>query len=310
MELCEVFDRLWPLYCKDIGFDQALAAEAAAAVAGDAKSIEELLMCAFERSEASLNLRGVSLAVLLLEKLDEAGLEVKGPAREALATLRDPEVLEDITLDVPRAPQFLSEVEASLGLDSSQPRRLRILAVRNGFAPDSACARALRDVADLRIPGSAYVAETGNEDAQGRGEQETVEVLREHLRGRPVDLVIARSRGCRLLSEHLVGDGIAGEASWRGPVLALSPADPRYAEALWASPASAVLVAACGADVVDLQGSHAVLTLEDVERLGGLAAKPGRSFVYQQERQDWADELPTLIRDAVGHAADALPEPA
>merc|ERR1719327_1938103 len=140
-----------------------------------------------------------------------------------------------------------------LGLGGGR-RRLHVLAIRNGFAPESASARALRDAVDLRVPGSPYIAETGNEDAQGRGEQEMAQLLRAHVRAWPVDLVLAQSRGCRLVLEQLVG---GDDPCWRGPVLALSPA-------------------------VELGGAHPVLQRDDAERLrAAAAAHPARrTFVF------------------------------
>jgi len=296
MALQSAFDELWPLYRTDLGFDDALLARASSIGSCSVQDVEGLLLAAIERSDASMNVRGVSAAALLLEALP-AELNMCEVVAEVLTRLRKPEVFEDLKLDLPRLQDDLSEVETVLSLNG-KTRRLRVLVVRDGFSPDTPTARALHEVAEVRIPGSSYVAETGNEDEQGRGEHEVVESLRSHLQSRPVDLVVAQSRGCRLVAEHLVG---GTSPCWAGPVLALSPAG-QWGRVLMESPASAVLVAASGNDVIELSGHHAVLELADIEELRQTVSnKNGRSLVFDEQRHqlDWGETIGKLLHEAI-----------
>lgn len=225
----------------------------------------------------------------------------------ALARLREPEMLADLAEDCPRAPKLLAELSSSLQLalgrvseDVAPPPRIRVLAVRNGFDPASPAARALRDACDLRVPGSPYIAETGNEDVGGKGEEEMVDLLRLHLRTQPVDLVVAQSRGCRLLVQHIIG---GDDPCWAGPVLALSPAG-EWGAALASSEVyeGRMLIAFSGRDMIELGGAHPVLTRSDVDAISlavdASQAQGARRLCYEEERRGgWAESVVAMALD-------------
>lgn len=298
MVLNALFDILWPRYRSDIAFDDSLNENADVLAAPlRVEDVEELLLYALDKHCAETGASGTALAALMLQKAMNTS-ETRAVVMEAVERLRDPEVLEDLALDCPKAPQVLSDMAASLQLKDKTPRRLRILAIRNGFGPACPAAKALRQTCDLRVPGSPYVAETGNEDAGGRGEQETLAILRQHLQTHSVDLVVAQSRGCRLLVQHIIG----GETPcWSGPVLALSPAGEWGLALAAGSHRGSLLIAASGDDLVELGGSHAVLQRGDIESMASAISAHGalREFLYEEDRRGgWADSIVKLVQHA------------
>jgi len=298
MALQAAFDRLWLCYCSDIRLDDAVEVELNAfsePLSGE--DVEALLRQALDKSCSEVAARGTELAVLMLRQLELRSLSTPGAVVTAIAKLQEPENLEDLTLDCPQAPQLLADMIASFDA-KSVPRRLRVLAVRNGFSPGSAAAKAVRRVAELRMPGSPHIAETGNEDAGGKGEQETIDIIRQHLQKHEVDLVIAQSRGCRLLAEHIVG---GSSPCWSGPVLALSPAG-EWGLALTAAHSGRLLIAASGNDLIELGGAHPVIQRSDVEAMAvAVALRPAtQDMIFEEERRcGWDDAVVPLLHQAV-----------
>jgi len=298
MALESAFDRLWPIYCSDLDFDGTLEAELAVAPAEmTADSVEALVVHALDRQCSEGNVHGVSLAAILLTRLAGSAAD-QGAVAGALARLCDPDVLEDLKLDCPAVEDHLALLESALGRG---PRRLRVLAVRNGLSPTSETVRALRGAVDLRIPGSPHIAATGNEDAQGKGEREMADILRQHLQRHAVDLVLVQSRGCRLVVEYLIS---GARPYWSGPVLALSPAgDAGRALAASLHPGS-VLLAASSNDLPG--GTHPVLQHSDITAMASAAAmQPARRELVFEEagRDSWAGVVAELVQRTVAKSA-------
>lgn len=288
------FDRLWPCFSADVGLDEALETAAETLIAPQVEEVEGLLMHALEKPCSEAGVSGIALAMLMLGKF-MAVPETVAAVKEAVTRMRDTEVLEALELDIsPNVGKLLKELMVSLKLERDAPPRLRVLAIRNGFNLSTLAAKALRQSCDLRAPGSPHIAETGNEDAGGQGEQEMVAILNQHLQTHTVDLVVAQSRGCRLLVQHIIG---GDTPCWSGPVLALSPAGEWGPTLAASAHAAGVLIAANGDDLVEFGGAHPVITRDDVEIMKAAeAAWPSRrTFVYQEERRGgWADIAPAL----------------
>lgn len=144
MALVATFDSLWPYYCSDVGLDEALDASAdTLAVLPCTGDVEALLTHALNKHCAETGAPGTELAALMLGRL-KATPEAGTTIAEAMATLQAPEVLEDISLDCPKALQLLADLATSLSLAGDSPRRLRVLAIRNGFNLSCSAAKALR----------------------------------------------------------------------------------------------------------------------------------------------------------------------
>merc|ERR1712004_847247 len=123
-----------------------------------------------------------------------------------------------------------------------------------------------------------------------------IAILRNHLQTHAVDVVVAQSRGCRLLVQHIIG----GDAPcWSGPVLALSPAGEWGLAAATAQHNGSVLLTASGDDLVELGGAHPVLQRSDIEAItAAVAARTeNRAFLFEEDRRGgWADIVVTLAQ--------------
>lgn len=126
-----------------------------------------------------------------------------------------------------------------------------------------------------------------------------IEILRRYFEAHSVDLVLAQSRGCRLLVEHVIG----GEAPcWSGPVLVLSPAGEWGSKLAASSHPGSVLIAARGEDLVELGGAHPVLQRFDIDAMAtASAARPEhRAFLFEEDRRGgWAAAVVALTQRAV-----------
>jgi len=219
--------------------------------------------------------------------------------------------------DFPRASVMLKDFEAIVGLkldDAQAEARLHVLAVRIGIGWNDGTGHALRAPErgiDFRSPGSAHYAETGTDDAGGKSEKEMLAALRAHLARYPdVDIVVAQSRGCRLLAALLEPTDDATEAVWSGPVLVLSPAggptkDLGWGAKIFSSPAAAVVVAVSEGDLST--GAVSDGDLAELRELGsGHDASRYLFEVDAPQHGRWRpDEAMGLLRRVVRMARDA-----
>jgi len=255
--------------------------------------VEALLLHSFDKNAAQL-------ARHILDRLIATGRLTRADIDAIVAKLKEPDNLDDLRCDFPRVEEYLAEATHEKG-------RLHVLAVRNGFDFQGPTVRALHMALgmDFRAPGSTHIASTGNEDAHGKGEQEMAQILKEHVKNHQVDVVMAYSRGCRLLAEHL----LSAECIWAGPIILLSPAG-EWGAKLLRSNACAVIVAVSDNDLVGHGGSHPVITEEDLEdmRCAVKEQGPSRHLVLagvDAGIQGWANEVAGFVHKILEMVSEA-----
>lgn len=253
---------------KDVNFDAMLNATPCGKDAVTMDDLEAFLMTLLDvDSQYQRVWTRTCLAASLCKRLLVGDRLSAATLQDTLTSVREAPWYCDVCEDMPKAKCILEEFEKIALHDDSSSLRLQVLGVPNGLNIQSGLGLAFRlpeSGVEYRSPGSAHFDRTGDESASPDfttdTEKETLAALREHLLNHKVDVMVARSRGCRYLAKLLE------EGSWTGPVLILSPAQD-FGEKVLKAAAHSVIVAISTDDLIGGSGRHQVLNEDDLNTL-------------------------------------------